>query len=473
MERAEILVVEDDPNYVELYGAVLKAAGYTTAVASDPQAALAAIHRRAPDLVLLDLTFEGTPQAGLDFIPDALHRQPDLPITVVSSQDQSAIITKALELGAVDYIVKDQSLYDLLAFRVGQTLTRTRLERRIKMDGGFIFDAGRVIIGRSPAMVHVYDLIERVAQHRSTVLILGESGTGKELVAQAIHARKGLPSAPFVSIDCGAVPKSVLEPELFGVKANYPGFHNKERLVGKLEAAGEGTLFLDEIGNMEMDLQASLLRVLEERRFTPIGDTTPQSLKAQVVASTNVNIDAAIRTGKFREDLYYRLNEVPIVLPPLRDRKEDIPLLVRHVLAQHEVRSGDRIEIVPEAVEKLMAYDWPGNVRELVKTLQRAATLCRSRYLTPKDFDLSPSTAKPTAGAIEFTPVDESVLSISVRVPFESTPLAEFTRAARRAYAKHAMAQSKGNRLMAAGLLGVDIRTLRRLLNNRSGDEGT
>ena len=471
MDRAEILIVEDDPNYVELYGAVLRSAGYTTVVASDPKAALAAVQRHAPDLMVLDLTFDGTPQAGLALIPEALRRWPDLPITVVSSQDQSAIITKALDLGAVDYIVKDQSLYDLLAFRVGQTLTRTRLERRIKMDGGFIFDAGRVIIGRSPGMLHVYDLIERVAQHRSTVLILGESGTGKELVAQAIHARKGLCGAPCVSIDCGAVPKSVLESELFGVKANYPGFHNKERLVGKLEAAEDGTLFLDEIGNMEMDLQMSLLRVLEERRFTPIGDTTAQSLRAQVVASTNVNIDAAIRTGKFREDLYYRINEVPIVLPPLRDRKEDIPLLVRHVLTQHEVRSGDRIEIVPEAVEKLMAYDWPGNVRELVKTLQRAATLCRSRYLTPKDFDLSASTAKAAVLPTEATPVDESVLSISVRVPFETTPLAEFTRVARRAYARHAMAQSKGNRLMAAGLLGVDIRTLRRLLNDRSGDE--
>jgi DNA-binding NtrC family response regulator len=254
------------------------------------------------------------------------------------------------------------------------------------------------------------------------------------------------------------------------VRANYPGFHNKERLVGKLEAAGDGTLFLDEIGNMEMDLQASLLRMLEERQFTPLGETTAQSLKAQVVASTNVNIEAAIRTGTFREDLYYRLNEVPIVLPPLRDRKEDVPLLVRHVLAQHEIRSGDRIEIVPEAVEKLMAYDWPGNVRELVKTLQRAATLCRSRYLTPKDFDLSPSAAKPVVSATEFTPVDESVLSISVCVPSDTTPLAEFTSVARRAYARHAMVQAKGNRLMAAGLLGVDIRTLRRLLNDRRGD---
>ncbi len=470
MERAEILIVEDDPNYVELYGAVLKSAGYTTTVASDPKAALAAIQRRAPDLVVLDLTFEGTPQAGLDFIPDALKRWPNLPITVVSSQDQSAIITKALELGAVDYIVKDQSLYDLLAFRVEQTLTRTRLERRIKMDGGFIFDAGRVIIGRSPGMLHVYDLIERVAQHRSTVLILGESGTGKELVAQAIHARKGLPSAPFVSIDCGAVPKSVLESELFGVKTNYPGFHNKERLVGKLEAAGDGTLFLDEIGNMEMDLQASLLRVLEERRFTPLGDNTTQSLRAQVVASTNVNIDAAIRTGKFREDLYYRLNEVPIVLPPLRDRQEDIPLLVRHVLAQHELRSGDRIEIVPEAVEKLMAYDWPGNVRELVKTLQRAATLCRSRYLTPKDFDLSVA-PKAAAAHTDVAESDVATQLVSVRLGPGAVSLAEFAREARRTYAKHVMRLSKGNRLMAAGLLGVDIRTLRRLLNDRSGDE--
>jgi transcriptional regulator with PAS, ATPase and Fis domain len=221
-------------------------------------------------------------------------------------------------------------------------------------------------------------------------LILGESGTGKELVAQAIHARKGQASLPFVSINCGSIPRTIIESEFFGIRANYPGFHNKDPLTGKLEASGKGTLFLDEIGNMEMGAQASLLRVLEERRFTPFGGTGAVPFQAQVIASTNVDLDAAISDGRFRKDLYYRLNEVPIVMPPLRDRKEDIPLLVRYFLNPHETRSGSRIEILPEALEKLTTHNWPGNVRELSKVIQHAVTICQSQYLTPKHFDLSP-----------------------------------------------------------------------------------
>jgi two-component system NtrC family response regulator len=395
MTKGHILVVEDDPRYSEFYKDVLESAGYTTEIERDPKGGLKAIRKKPPDLVLLDLTFDGTPQAGLDFIPSALQQIPDLPITVVSAQEESSMIMKALDLGAVDYVVKDSSLYSLLAFRIGETIKRIRLERQIKdeweLHGGFVFGVGKVIVGKSPRMFQVYDLIQKVARNGATVLILGETGSGKELVAKAIHASKGLPESPFVSIDCGAVPKNLLESELFGVKANYPGLHNKERLIGKLEAAGEGTLFLDEIGNMEIDLQASLLRILEERQFTPLGLTESLPLRAQVVASTNVDIPSAIKEGRFREDLYYRLNEVPIVLPPLRERKEDIPLLVRYFLDQHETRTGNRIEVLPESLEKLTAYDWPGNVRELSKVIQRALTICQSQYLTPKQIELSSS----------------------------------------------------------------------------------
>ena len=197
---------------------------------------------------------------------------------------------KALDLGAVDYMVKDHSLYNLLPFRVAETLKKSRMEKQIKKQvethGGFIFGLGQVIIGKTPRMHELYEVIERVAKNRSTVLIMGESGTGKELVARSIHAHNGMNSEPFLSIDCGAVPKNILESELFGVRAHYPGFHNKERLVGKFEAVGEGTLLLDEIGNMDVDLQTSLLRVLEEKLFTPLGNTTSLPLRAQVIAST-------------------------------------------------------------------------------------------------------------------------------------------------------------------------------------------
>jgi DNA-binding NtrC family response regulator len=436
----------------------------------NPGKGLEAIETRMPDLVLLDLTFDGTPQAGLSFISEAVRRWPDLTILVVSAQDQSGIIMKALDLGAVDYMVKDHSRYELLTFRVMETLKKARLEKQsksqVEIHSGFVFGAGQVIIGKSAKMHKVYEAIERVAQNRSTVLIIGESGTGKELVARAIHARKGLNRDPFLSIDCGAIPKAVLESELFGVRSNYPGFHNKERLIGKLEAAGQGTLLLDEIGNMDVDLQSSLLRVLEEKQFTPLGNTTPLPLQAQVVASTNIDLDLAIRSGKFRGDLYYRLNEVPILVPSLRERKEDIPLLVQFYLDQHERLHGTRIDILPETLQVLMAYDWPGNVRELQKAMGRALTLCQSQYLTPRHF-------QPSAASQEKPKPDRTARNASstdwirVDLPEGALPLNDFSMAARRVYAKHILQKTKGNRPAAAAILGIDVRTLRRVLNAR------
>ena len=391
MDSGTILVVEDDPGYLKLYSELLGSTGYTTEMRQDPKSGLEALRIKVPDLVLLDLTFNGLTQSGLSFIAEAMRYKPDISIIVISAQNESEIIIKALDLGAVDYIVKDHSLYELLPFRVNQTLKRTRLEKQVKeqwdLYNGYAFGAGKIIVGKSPKMYQIFDQIETAAWNRSTVLIVGESGTGKELVAQAIHTRKNLVHSRLVSIDCGAVPKTVLESELFGVRAKYPGFHNPERLVGKFEAVGEGTLLLDEIGNMEVALQAKLLRVLEERQFVPLGYTDPIPLKARVIASTNIRFDEAIRSGKFREDLYYRLNDVPIVIPPLRDRKEDISLLVNYFLERYKTQSEREMTILPEALEKLKAYDWPGNIRELGKAIQRAITGCQSHYLTPKHFD--------------------------------------------------------------------------------------
>ena len=477
MDKGNILVVEDDPGYQVLYRRALEPTGYNLQIERDPKSGLEAVRRHPPDLILLDLTFFNTPQAGLSFIEEALGQWPDLSIVVISAQEESSVIMKALDLGAMDYVVKDVSLYDLLPFRVAQALKRARLEKQNKMqvesNNGFVFGAEKMIVGKSPKMSKVYELIESVAWNRSTVLVLGESGTGKELIAQAIHGRKGLTNGPFVSIDCGSVPKPLLESELFGVMAEYPGFHNKERLIGKLEAAGEGTLLLDEIGNMELDLQTSLLRVLEEREFTPLGCREALPLRSQVIASTNANLETAIRSGKFREDLYYRLNEVPIVVPPLRERKEDIPLLVRSFLKQYEGLTQKRVEILPEAMQKLMDYSWPGNVRELAKSVQRALTLCRAQYLTPKHLDLGSCSPQKTdtyqESITDRDPVPETDGgSHSITVSLGSSgipPLDQFTQEARKAYAQHILDQVNGNHSMASSLLAVDIRTLRRVLS--------
>lgn len=455
MENGRILIVEDDPRYVKLYRDALRSSGYEIEVAKEPSAGLRALQGKPPDLVLLDLTFDGTPQGGLDFIICALKDRPDLSIMVISAQSDSAMINKAIELGAVDYIVKDHSLYELLPFRINQALKRMRLEKliqtQIDLHNGFAFGPGKVIVGKSPKMYQVYALIEKVAWSRSTVLILGESGTGKELIAQAIHARKGR-GQPFISIDCGSVPEAVLESELFGVKARYPGFHNREPLVGKLEEAKEGTFLLDEIGNMSIGLQAKLLRVLEERKFRPLGgEELP--LRAQVVSSTNIDFKTAIASGRFREDLYYRLNEVRIVLPPLRDRREDIPLLVNYFLNQFRVQAGRVIEILPQALDKLMVYDWPGNVRELGKTLHRALMTSQSQYLAPKHIDLSPS-----GGGTQSSDEAESLLLGTVGNYYK------LVREYQKTLLHSALEQASGNQTEAAKLLCLNRTHFLRLL---------
>ncbi len=472
MENGRILIVEDDPRYAKLYRDALRSSGYAIEVAKEPSAGLRALQERPPDLVLLDLTFDGTPQGGLDFISCALEDRSDLSIITISAQSDSAMINKAIELGAVDYIVKDHSLYELLPFRINQALKRMRLEKliqtQIDLHNGFAFGPGRVIVGKSPKMCQVYALIEKVAWSRSTVLILGESGTGKELVAQAIHARKGS-NAPFISIDCGSVPETVLESELFGVKAHYPGFHNRESLIGKLEAAKEGTFLLDEIGNMSIGLQAKLLRVLEERRFRPLGGEE-LVLRAQVISSTNIDFRTAIESGRFREDLYFRLNEVRIVLPPLRDRRDDIPLLVRHLLDQFRSQTGRTVEMLPQALDKLIAYDWPGNVRELAKTLHRALMACQSQYLAPKHIDLSLSGGgmRPEEAG-DASKIDPDTVTLATIGNYK-----KLVQEYQKTLLRSALERADGNQSEAARLLGLNrthfIRLLKRYDLTKSGE---
>lgn len=397
MKPHRILIIEDDAHFVTLQKTLLIEAGYTVQTAAHPREAEAVIKQSRPDLILLDLTFGGSHLPGLRFLEEALVTRPMLHIIVISSHDQSALIIKALDLGAKDYIVKDDKVFDFLSFRVAQAFERITSEKQlrqsIEIHGGYIFGPGKILVGRSTAMLEVFDLIERVSKKKMNALILGESGTGKEVVADAIHSKK-LTDAPLVSIDCGALPKSILESELFGVRENYPGMHNKEKLVGKLEASGEGTLLLDEIGNMNLDLQASLLRVLQEKTFSPLGSNDPLPLRSQVIASTNADLVRAVEAGAFRQDLFYRLNEVPIVLPPLRDRKEDIPLLTQHFIDRDVSQESRARTLLPETLQMLVAYDWPGNVRELGRVIQRAFLRSDAQYLTPKDFDLPEESSK-------------------------------------------------------------------------------
>lgn len=388
-KNESILLIEKNPDLLSLCRSIAKKVGYETITAQEYEQASEICEKEQPVLIFLEIGIHGDPQKGLLFIERALQLKPDVSIAIVSYTTDPKIIDKALGRGAIDYI--DKSKRDRLSKQIEQIVMKVDIEvqnnRRVDKDGGFRINTDQIIVGTSPLMRQLYKLIPKVAETRASVLICGESGTGKELIARAIHAQKGI-QAPFIPIDCGCMTKSVLESELFGVRAKYPGFHNADRLVGKFEAAGKGTLLLDEIGNMPADIQPALLRVLWEREFRPLGFEKPMPLQAQVISSTNIELEELIRRGRFREDLYFRLNTLRLTLPPLRKRREDIPLLIQHFLEQHEKQSGEYFEIVPEAIEMLTAHNWPGNIRELAQTLLGALTASQSHYLVPRHFAL-------------------------------------------------------------------------------------
>lgn len=390
MKKEVILIVDDDATFINLLRSTIREDRYDVVITNDSETAGAVLRQVQPLLVIIDIGLWSDPRMGLIFIQEAIRKRPDTLISVVSNTAEFKTIDEALNMGAIDYLVKENR--ERLSSQIQRLIRKVELEleinRGIEEKGGFQIDSDQIIVGTSPVMRHIYKLITQVTVDGSAVLVIGDSGTGKELIAKAIHARKKIMD-PFISINCGCLTKSLLESELFGIRAFYPGMHNRERLVGKFEAADRGTLLLDEIGNMDIDLQPALLRVLQEREFRPLGTETSIPLHAQIISSTNVDLEAAIKIGRFREDLYYRLNAVRIIAPPLHKRQEDIPLIVSHLLGKHTDRTGQRAEIVPEAMEKLISYPWPGNVRELVQVLRRALITSQSQYLVPSHFVLS------------------------------------------------------------------------------------
>ncbi len=454
---ANILVIEDDPSFQTLYRDLLAPNGHTVVCTESPVEARSRLRDFSPEIILLDVFFGGL--NGLEAIPDLLACAPLAKVIVVSAAEEGQMAMEALRRGAYDFLNKDEKDFPArLLLRVGQTLETVYLQRRIDIEiesrGGYAF-GDEVIVGLSDVMREVYRVIDKVALSGCSALISGESGTGKELVARAIHLKGRRRAAPFVSIDCGAMAKSVLESELFGVAKEYPGFHNRERLVGRLELAGDGVLLLDEIGNMEADLQVKLLRVLEEKEFQPLGEEHALPLSAQVVASTNVDLTGSIARGQFREDLFFRLNEIPVSLPPLRARIADVPLLVTHFLDRHNRRTGGDRRMTPDALDKLMTHRWPGNVRELKKTLERALVLSERRFITDVDIQFAqPSSVEPAPAP--------SVAPLST--PSSNLPLREAEEAFRRAYVEDVLRRVGGDKLQAAVLLGIDLRTIQRIL---------
>jgi DNA-binding NtrC family response regulator len=395
--KASVLVVDDEEIVRDSLASWLEEDGYRVDTAPDGPSALAKLAERAYAILLVDLKMPG--MDGLEVLAKARPMQPDASVIIMTAYATVDTAVQAMKQGAYDYLVKPFEPEEL-SLMVGkltntQALQRENVLLRKALKRQFEF---KDMVSKSPKMEAVFELARTAAKSNSTVLILGDSGTGKEVLARAIHAESLHHEGPFVGVSCAALTESLLESELFGhEKGAFTGATGSAR--GKFEIAAGGTLFLDEIGDISPKLQLDLLRVLDAKEFRRVGGTQLIKTDVRIIAATNRDLKKLVETGTFREDLYYRLNVIPVTLPPLRERKEDVPLLVDHFLAQLRAEMHKPLEAVSkEAMELLMAHDWPGNVRELRNVLERAAVLTRGPILTPLELDLTPPAASGSLG---------------------------------------------------------------------------
>jgi formate hydrogenlyase transcriptional activator len=405
-DAATVLIVDDQPLNIDLLEQELAAAGYRTVAARGGEAAIALARERAPELILLDVMMPGIDgyETCRRLKADAATRS--IPVIFLTALKETFEKVRAFELGAVDYVTKPFESEELLA-RVGAHVALRReieAHRRSKATIRALVeqsrgDADGALVGDSPALARVRELIDRVAGSDSTVLVTGETGTGKELVARALHAQGARRERPLVKLNCAALPRELVESELFGhEKGAFTGALAQRR--GRFELADGGSLLLDEVGELPPEAQAKLLRVLQEREFERVGGTRPLRVDVRVIAATNRDLRAEVAAGRFRADLFYRLNVFPIALPPLRERREDIVPLMRNAVTRLARRLGRQVDgLAPGFVECARAYDWPGNVRELENVIERALIMSRGGLLDASEALLpaSPATAPARA----------------------------------------------------------------------------
>ena len=397
-EPGKVLIVEDEEIYADVYSARLVPLGYQIETATDVQTASHKLRAFQPDIVILDLRLQRQDsEEGLTFLREITAYNPDIKVIVVTVEGTIENAMRAHKLGAYDFIEKKTQGYNELPFRVNQAYEKLLLERRIaelqqsEIDRikGYRYGSDKVIVGDSECMHRLFEQMNRVASTNITVLILGESGTGKELVAQAIHHHSPRASQPFVAVACGQTEKTLLGSELFGhERGAFTGATGRKE--GKFETANNGTIFFDEIAELDADSQVKLLRVLQERRFERLGGRQTIEVDVRVIAATNKNLEQAVQEGTFREDLYYRINVFPLHVPPLHERKSDIPLLSTHFLTQKShLTHGKQIRGFQEAAMVfLMSYSWPGNVRELENRIEQAVVLATGDWISAADIQI-------------------------------------------------------------------------------------
>jgi len=444
----KILVVDDEAEIRSLLGAVLQSKGYEVVTAEDGAAALQQVQREHPGVILMDLSMPR--MSGMDALPEIKRLDPDIPVVICTAHADLATAVRAMKLGAYDYLTKPFDV-ELLALTVGRAVERSQLRLRIdelKRQGQGTSLAERM--GASAAIAQVIQQVAQVAESNFTVLVQGETGTGKELIARAIHQQSRRRQVSFVAVDCGAIPETLVESELFGhERGAFTGAQTKRE--GHFQLAKGGTLFLDEIGNVPLATQAKLLRALEQREVHPLGGARAVAVDARIIAATNAELEEGVKAGRFRADLYYRLTEFTITLPPLRSRREDITHLAQRFLDEvsMELRRPVR-RVSEEAMAALLRHDWPGNVRELRNVIRKAALLAADVVTAEHIPTLSASMSGSTRVA-----ADPAGGDLSLR---EVAELA--TVQAEREVIRHALEATKGNKSQAARILRTDYTTL-------------
>ena len=438
-----ILLVDDEEKILKTLGRALRTEGHRVVESANAKAARKLLTDEAFDVLVVDNLMPG--MTGLELIRDLVGStpEPERPqIVMMTAHATVADAIAAMKLGALDFLQKPFEIDHLLV-----TISRAVDHQRLRTEHRYLLSEREEefshygIVGRSRSMQDVIHRAERVAETKSTVLITGETGTGKELVARAIHDRSAERRMPLIKVNCAAIPDTLLESELFGhVRGAFTGAATNKK--GRFALANGGTIFLDEIGTMQQGLQAKLLRVLQEREFEPLGAERTERVDLRVIAATNRDLRQLVAEGKFQDDLFYRLNVIPIHIPSLRERREDIPVLVEHFVRKHAQRSGKAIDRVEESVgAALQRYDWPGNVRELENTIERAVVLSNGRVITERDISvLSPA---PTQAP--------SLPSLRLHQNLEW---------AERESVRRALDQSRGVKKDAAELLGISQRAL-------------
>ena len=439
--RFHILVVDDEPVQREMIGGFLKKQGFEVIAADSAERALEFFRQDAFDLVLTDQKMAD--MSGLELLQAVHTINPETPVILITAFGTIEAAVAALKHGAIDYLTKPLNLDELL-YRIRQVSDRYRIINENRELREALQDRHRIegIIGESGPMLEVLSIVRRVAPSEATVLIRGESGTGKELIAKAIHFGSPRARGPLVKVNCAALPEALLESELFGhEKGAFTGALSSRQ--GRFELANGGTIFLDEIGDLPLHLQAKLLRVLQEREFEKVGSSRPVRVNVRIMAASHRPLEDLIKAGQLREDLYYRLNVVTIFIPPLRERRSDVALLLDHFLRQYAEKNGKTIRgLTPEGRDILLRYDYPGNVRELENIIERAVVLTRDDVIGSGDLPLT-------------------VQELEVADGDRETNLTVAVEALERRMIRDALARSDGIQTRAAELLGMGERALR------------